>query len=190
MSAFANKLPTISANTMGVNILVQKTALDAIFSDMNEVWLKLHTKEGGCPIVEQMGTNVKRKLVREYAVELIDMIRANTSLTLITSVSNPDAAFWHADDIVQRISDGMVIDHKHLFCGLLTSIFGLGIKVAELMFKEKITVEDLYDTLKDFYFLTLNTLDLDDEVTPELIIGRLESYIKDEDKPLFEVDTF
>lgn len=151
-------------------IIDQSHFIKSIFADMEEVWLTLYTKEKTCPILEDIGTNVKRLLVRRYTVALIRQVRNTIGLDLITKTIDPDSVYWHVDDIVQRVSDNKTESHLGLFRALITSIFGLSIKVLDFMLLETKTKGDLYTLLHGFYDLKINDLEYDDEITSALLV--------------------
>lgn len=183
-------MATIRANTQAIEIINQSTILKNVYDEMGEIWLNLHTKDKRCPIVEEKGTIVKRRLVRQYAVELIKRVRGTIGLDLVTKITDPDTGYWAADDIVQRIGDGEVHDHFHLFSNLLNAVFGFGMRYINVMFKEAITLNDVYSILNDIYIIEVNTLDLDDEITVQQLTERLADFMTGDDKPFFTVRAF
>lgn len=190
MTTFNEKLLTIRANTQALEIIRQSAVLKAIYSEMEEVWLSLYTQDKKCPIVEQQATNVKRKLIRQYAIKLITRLRAIVNTDLVTMAIDTDESFWTADDIVRRLGDGPIRDHHHLFCLLVNSIFGLSMRYIDVMFKEKIVLNDLATLLNDIYILTVDDYQIDEEKLSEVITERLSDYIAGEDTPIFTVTTF
>lgn len=190
MTDFNEKLLTIRANMQALEIVRQADVLKTIYAEMEEVWLSLYTQDKKCPIVEQQATIVKRKLIRMYSVKLINHMRSIVNTDLITMAIDTDESFWIADDIVQRLSDGPIRDHNHLFCLLVNGLFGLSMRYIDVMFKEEITLNDLTTLLNDVYILTVDEFGIETETLSEGITERLSSYIAGEDTPVFQVTTF
>lgn len=183
-----NRLLTAQAHMFAMELFYQGDIVNTLFEDMEEVWLRLYTKDKKCPIVEQVGTFVKRKLVKEYAIYFIRQVRGIYGLTLATKVNDPDAMFWIADDIIQRIADGETKNHEALFKSLFNALFGLSIDVLNFMMSEKKTKEDVYNVVKKFYYLDIVDIELDDEITGREIKEMTEKYLDDADAPvLFNV---
>lgn len=190
MTDFNEKLLTIRANTQALEIIRQSSVLKTIYAEMEEVWLSLYTQDKKCPIVEQTATIVKRKLIRQYSIKLITYLRSIVNTDLVTMAIDPDESFWIADDIVQRLSDGVIRDHFHLFCLLVNALFGLSMRYIDVMFKETITLNDLTTLLNDVYIITVDEGGVTDETLVQVITERLEAYIAGEDTPVFDVTTF
>lgn len=190
MTDFNTKLLTIRANTQALEIIRQADTLKTIYAEMEEVWLTLQTKDKKCPIVEQQATIVKRKLIRMYSVKLINYMRSVVNTDLVTMAIDTDESFWIADDIVQRLSDGPIRDHFHLYCLLVNALFGLSMRYIDVMFKEEITLNDLTTLLNDVYIITVDDFAVAPETLSEVITERLSAYIAGEDTPVFEVTTF
>lgn len=180
----------LRALSQAVELFNQGRQLSYIFEDMNETWLTLYTKDKKCPIVEQAGTIVKRNLVRRYAATLIQNLRNTIGLDLISRVIDKDAAFWMADDIIQRISDNKTESHEALFKALVSSIFGVAIDVLNFMLKEEKTKGDLYGVLKQFYDLKVIDIEEDDSITVEGATEALLAYLQRNELTLFEVEVF
>lgn len=180
-------LPTIRAYTQAVAIMEQKVILQTVFADMEEVWLSLHTPDKKCPILEEIGTNVKRRLVRQYTIRLIKHMRGTIGLDLVSKVIDSDNAFWSADDIVLRVADGVVENHFSMFRSLINAIFGLSIKIIDFMFKETTTKNDLYGILGDFYDLDIDDVDIYEEITLEWLTERFNEYLEEPSLSIFTV---
>lgn len=183
---------TIRAYTQAIAIMEQSYLIQSIYEDMNEVWLSLHTPDKKCPIVEQVGTNIKRRLVRQYTIAFINKVRKTIGFDICSKVADSDNAFWSADDIVLRISDSEVKDHFSMFKSLFNAIFGLSIKIIDFAFKDKIIKNDLINILSDYYYLDVNEVehDINDEISLDQLKELFETYLKDNNKYLFKVDSF
>lgn len=184
--SLAEMLPTIRINTQAIEIMKQGKILQLIYGEMDEVWLHLHTTDKRCPIVEEIGTIVKRRLIRQYIIGLVKEMRSMVNVDIINKTIDPDANFWIADDIARTVADNKVEDHFHLFCSLVSAIFGTSIRLVHLMMKDEVTLNELYGVLNDTYTLTLNDPQNDGVITVEMITERLEGYINGEDAPIFE----
>lgn len=186
-----DRLLTTQAHMFAMELFYQGDVINSLFEEMGEVWLNLYTKDKKCPIVEQVGTFVKRKLVKEYAIQLIRRLRGVYGLTLVTKANDPDATFWVADDIIQRIADGKTDDHEGLFKSLINAIFGLSIDILNFMMLENKTKENLYNIVKKFYIIDIVDIELDDIITGREVKGIVEKYLDDTSAPvLFFVPAF
>lgn len=183
-------IPTIRAYTQGIEILRQKNLVSALFDDMEEVWLSLMTPDKRSIILEQIGTNQKRRLVRQYVIELIKRTRATIGFDLSSKVIDPDNAFWPADDIALRVADSVVESHYSMFRSLMNAIFGISIRIIDFMFKEHPTREDLYALLSDFYNLEVDDNDQSEEVSLEWLTERLNEYVEEPSLAVFSVSEF
>lgn len=181
---------TIRIHTQAIAFFQQKLVIEAIYEEMEEVWLTLHTHDKKCPIIEQVATNVKRKLVQRYAVELIRHVRRTVGLDLITKVIDPDMAYWVADDVVMRLSDNKTESHRGLFNAILVGVFGVSVMVLEFMEKEEPTKEDLYGLLRRLYDVKVHDYQLEDKVTIEDVTVSLANYLKDKKDCMFVADIF
>lgn len=187
---FKETFPTLRIYTQAIELINQSAVIQSIYADMEEVWLTLHTKDKKCPIVDQVGTIVKRNLVRRYTGLLIRSMRNVVNLDLVSKSIDADAAFWHADDIVQRISDNKTEDHKSLFLALMNTIFGISLPVLEFTLKNERTKQDLYDILAAYYDVTILDLEPDDALSISVIISDFENLLNNEEPTLFKANIF
>lgn len=186
-----DRLLTLQAHMFAMEMFYQGEVVKSVFEDMEEVWLKLYTKDKKCPIVEQVGTFVKRKLVKEYAIHLIRQVRGIYGLTLATKTSDPDAMFWIADDIIQRIADGKTENHEGLFKTLFNALFGTAIEILNFMLADNHTKESLYAVVKKFYVINVVDNELDDPIDGRTVKTIAEAYLDNPDAPiLFAVPAF
>lgn len=181
---------TIRIYTQAIEFINQSAVIQSVYADMEEVWLTLHTKDKKCPIVEQIGTIVKRNLVRRYTGLLIRAMRNVVNLDLVSKSIDADASFWHADDIVQRISDNKTEDHKSLFLALVNSIFGISLPVLEFMLKQNRVKQDLYDLLKAYYDVTILDVEVDDQLSINEILEDFKSLLDNKEPTLFKANIF
>lgn len=192
MSLSLTDIATIRIHTQVIAIFQQKLVIEAIFEEMEEVWLNLHTREKTCPIIEQVGTNVKRKLVQRYVIELIRRMRRTVSMDLISKSIDPDAAYWVADDIVIRLADNKTESHRGLFNAVLVGVFGISTRILEFMALENPTKEDLYALIRRMYDVKVLDFELGDEVSIVELSVSLENYMTDKARKahMFEADIF
>lgn len=181
---------TLRAHTQAIEILRQKEIIKTVFEDMEIVWKRLYTTEGKCPIIEQVGTNVKRLLVRNYTIQFIKKIRGCIGLDLITKISDPDIGFWYVDDIVKFISDNETKNHEDMFKTLFNSVFGLSLDILIFTFKEECVRNDLYDLLKGYYDLDVKDIDLDETIDPVVFESVLKASIENSVESLFVVNSY
>lgn len=186
-----HRLLTLQAHMFAMEVFYQGEVVKSVFEDMEEVWLALYTKDKKCPIVEQVGTFVKRKLVKEYAIHLIRQVRGIYGLTLATKTTDPDAMFWIADDIIQRIADGKTDNHEGLFKSLFNALFGTAIDILNFMLTEGHTKEAVYELVRKFYIINVVDNELDDPIDGPAIKAIATAYLDNADAPvLFTVPAF
>ena len=182
-------LPTVRAYSQALAIMEQSIILKTVFADMEEIWLNLHTVDKRCPIIEEIGTNVKRRLVRLYSIEFIKCMRRTMDFDLASKVIDTEHAFWPVDDIVIRISDDKVTDHFSMFRSMVNAIFGLSLKIIDFMFNEKPTRNDLYKILSDFYDIDIDDIDIDEEISVQWLTDRFNEYLEEPSLSIFTINT-
>ena len=178
---------TIRAYSLGIGIFEQEAIVKAIYEDMSEFWLTLMTPDKREIIVEEIGTNQKRRLVRSYIVEFIKKVRNTLGLDLCTKVIDSDNVYWIADDIALRIGDSQVESHFSMFRSLFSAIFGLSIRIIDFMFSEEKTREALYAILSDFYNLEVQDVNIDEEINREWFTERFKEALEEPSLSIIEV---
>ena len=170
----------IRVYSSAIEIISQSDALLLAYKDLDlTTWNKLKTNDGRCPILEEEGTNLKRQLVKKYAVALIKRIKEIVGMDLITLNSeNPDK-LWKLDNVVIMLADSQTPSHEYLFKELMVAIYGISGSIMNFVFSETRSKKELYEILSNIYALNYDLDGLEEKASENEFKELLELYIKD-----------
>lgn len=170
----------IRVYSTAIEIISQSDALLLAYKDLDlTTWNKLKTNDGRCPILEEEGTNLKRQLVKKYAIALIKRVKEIVGMDLITLNSeNPDK-LWKLDNVVIMLADSQTPSHEYLFKELMVAIYGISGSIMNFVFSEARSKKELYEILSNIYALNYDLDGLEEKASENEFKELLELYIKD-----------
>lgn len=169
----------VEAYLYGINILENRDVFQLIFKEMDATWLSLYTKEQTCPIVEQTGTFVKRKLVKQYAAVLVKSLNGISGCTFVTKFNSQPDEFWTADEVVTQIADTPTKDHADLFKALLSQVYGVSHGVLRVLMDKDVTWLEVYQAVVQvFPSINLSVeVDLDGDANVATLTHAVTAYL-------------
>lgn len=169
----------VEAYLYATNLLGNRDVFQVIFNEMEATWLSLYTKEQTCPIVEQTGTFVKRKLVKQYAAALVKNLTGVSGCVFVTKFNSTPEEFWTADEVVTQIADTPTKDHTDLFRTLLSQIYGISYGTLQVLLEKSVSWLELYQAVvKVFPAINLSVeVDLDGEADVATLTHAFHAYL-------------
>lgn len=180
----------VQAYLYGINVLENRTLFKSLFAELESTWLSLYTKEQTCPIVEQTGTFVKRKLVKQYTTVLVKTLSGVSGCTFISKLNAKPAEFWTTDEVIKQIADTPTKDHEDLFRTLLCQVYGVSETVYRVLMDKEVTWLELYRAVVQVYpNINLSVeVDLDEDADATTLTHAVHAYLyggDDTELPVF-----